>query len=182
MVSIIVLRKIPWYLSHYRTLHWCPRYYTLEHLYILSSWLVNYVSYSHLIIVRSSIKSISIGRHIMVLTIFALYILTTVIIGNDWAHTQHAFINEGQNCLTIFLKLFDISPAKKQEILINGITSCISTFIVDISLVGNKRPLSYMIANHYFNPHLLDLALLDCVEPSVACCYCSSTLYYSRHR
>ncbi len=71
-------------------------------------WLVNYVFYSYLIIVRSSIKSISIGRHIRVLTILALYILITVTTGDNWAYTYYAFINNGQNCLTIFLKLFGV--------------------------------------------------------------------------
>ncbi len=117
----------------------------------------------------------------MVLAIFALYILATVAIDNEWATTHHAFIDEGQNCFTIFLELFSISPTTNQAALIVGITSCISTFIADTSLVGNKRPLSYMIADCYLNPHLSDLALLDCVGPSVGCCH-PNTLYHFRHR
>ncbi len=81
----------------------------------------------------------------MVLTILALYILITVTTGDNWAYTYYAFINNGQNCLTIFLKLFGASPAVNQEILVNDITSCISTFIADFSLVSYKRSLSYKI-------------------------------------
>ncbi len=118
----------------------------------------------------------------IVVTIFMLYILTILDFGKSWAFIHYVFIDEGQNCFTAFVAINGLDPIVNQTRLVNGIASCISTFIADTSLVGNKRSLSSKTANHYFDLHLLDLAVLDCVGPSLAHCCHSSTLYYSRHR
>ncbi len=154
MVSFIVSRQILWHLSHCRILYWCPRSHTLDYLYVLFSWLEKYIPYPCLIIVRSSTKNSSIGRYVMVFTIFMLYVLATILLGELWAFVHHAFIDEGQNCYTLYLDMNIHSPMLTQQFLVTGITFCISTFITDSSLVGNKRCLSYKIANHYSDLHL----------------------------
>ncbi len=115
----------------------------------------------------------------IVVTILVLYTLTVSNFGKYWAFIHYAFIDEGQNCFTAFVAIDGVDPIAKQAKLVNGIASCISTFIADTSLVSNKRPLSSKTANHYSHSHLLDLAVLDCVGPSMAHCYHPSTLYYS---
>ncbi|KAK0234650.1 hypothetical protein EDD85DRAFT_969533 [Armillaria nabsnona] len=84
-------------------------------------------------IFRSSITSI--GRYAMCLAIFALYILATIWLGNAWAFLHHAFIDKGQNCFTVFTELDGFSPMAIQETWTSSITSCISTFIADSSLI-----------------------------------------------
>ncbi|PBK63594.1 hypothetical protein ARMSODRAFT_1023796 [Armillaria solidipes] len=86
-------------------------------------------------IVRSSTKNSSIGRYVMVFTIFILYMLATILFGENWASVHHAFIDEGQNCYTIFLDTNDFSPMLVRQYLMASITSCISTFIADSSLI-----------------------------------------------
>ncbi len=95
---------------------------------------------------------------------------------------HYAFIDEGQNCYTVFTAIRGFNPIANQTLLVDGIASCISIFIADTSLVGNKKPLSSKTANHYSNSHLSGLAVLDYMGPSMAHCYHPSTLYYSRHR
>ncbi len=141
-----------------------------------------YILTPYLVIARSSTTNTSVRRYIMVLVIFVLYVLATITVGEIWAYTHHAFIHEGQNLYTVLAGFDGISPMGIQERLILGITSCISTFIADSSLVGEERLLPYKITDYYFNLHLLGLAVLDCMGPSMACCYHSGTLYYSRCR
>ncbi|PBK63612.1 hypothetical protein ARMSODRAFT_1023814 [Armillaria solidipes] len=86
-------------------------------------------------IFRSSSKNSFIGRYAMVFTIFTLYILATIVLGEFWTHMHQAFITEGQNCYTVFLELNGFSPMANQATLAAGITSCISTFIADFSLI-----------------------------------------------
>ncbi|KAK0218758.1 hypothetical protein IW262DRAFT_1297903 [Armillaria fumosa] len=86
-------------------------------------------------IFRSPTKSISIGRYIMVLIVLALYILATVARGDDWAIIHYAFIDEGQNCYTIFLGLVGFGPMQTQNNQVLDVTGCISTIIADCSLI-----------------------------------------------
>ncbi len=136
----------------------------------------------YLVIVGSPTKNFSIRRCVIIVTIFVLYTFYISSFGKYWAFIHHAFIDEGQNCYTVFMAINGFDPIVRQEKLVDGITACTSTFIADTSLVSNKRPYSSKTTNHYSNSHLLDLAVLDCVEPSMAHCYHPNTLYYSRHR
>ncbi|PBK98550.1 hypothetical protein ARMGADRAFT_1130721 [Armillaria gallica] len=86
-------------------------------------------------IFRSSIKNTSIRRYAMVLAIFALHILATIWLGYAWAFIHHAFIDKGQNCFTVFMELNGFSPMAVQATRAAGITSSISTFIADSSLI-----------------------------------------------
>ncbi|KAK0226792.1 hypothetical protein EDD85DRAFT_795112 [Armillaria nabsnona] len=86
-------------------------------------------------IFRISTKNTSIGRSIMLVAIFALYILATIALGEVWAFTHRAFIDGGQNCFTVFSELDISSLTPKRESLALGIIACISTFIADSSLI-----------------------------------------------
>ncbi|KAG7442240.1 uncharacterized protein BT62DRAFT_996787 [Guyanagaster necrorhizus] len=82
-----------------------------------------------------STKNSTVGRCIMVLAISSLYVLASVALGEVWAFTHHAFIDEGQNCYTVYSELNGFSPMSTQATLAAGITSCISTVIADSSLI-----------------------------------------------
>ncbi|KAK0447375.1 uncharacterized protein EV420DRAFT_1713622 [Desarmillaria tabescens] len=86
-------------------------------------------------IFRGSTKNASIVRYVMVLAIIALYVLATIALGPLWALTRHVFIDEGQNCYTVFLELDSLNPTVIQTRLVINITACISTFIADSSLI-----------------------------------------------
>ncbi len=90
----------------------------------------------YLVIVGSFIKNSSIGRCVIVVTIFMLYILTILDFGKCWALMHYVFIDEGQNCYTVFIAIDGVDSIAKQAKLVNGIASCISTFIADSSLVS----------------------------------------------
>lgn len=74
----------------------------------------------------------------MILVIFALYSLATISLGEFWAIIYHGFIRE-QNRYMIFTEFSSFTPMVIQEKMATGITSSISTFIADSSLVGNRR-------------------------------------------
>ncbi|KAK0436453.1 hypothetical protein EV421DRAFT_1980957 [Armillaria borealis] len=84
---------------------------------------------------RRSIKNLSMGRYAMILIIFVLYILATISLGKFWEYAHHAFIDEGQNCYTVFVELDGFSSMSIQENLTVSITACLSTFIADTSLI-----------------------------------------------
>ncbi|KAK0234661.1 hypothetical protein EDD85DRAFT_969542 [Armillaria nabsnona] len=86
-------------------------------------------------IFRSSTKNFSIGRYIVVFTIFALYVLSAISLGKNWTYLHHAFIDEGQNCYMVFLGVDGFGPMGLHQQLENGITSCIGTFIADSLLI-----------------------------------------------
>ncbi|SJL06623.1 uncharacterized protein ARMOST_09965 [Armillaria ostoyae] len=86
-------------------------------------------------IFNSFAKNSSITRYMMIFIILMLYILTTILLGELWASIYHAFIDEGQNCYMIFSELDGFSPMINQSAWVTGITSCISTFIADFSLI-----------------------------------------------
>ncbi|SJL16133.1 uncharacterized protein ARMOST_19652 [Armillaria ostoyae] len=88
-------------------------------------------------IFRNFEKNTSIGcqRYVMVVTIFALYLLATISLGEYWVLMHHAFIDEGQSCYTVFMELNGFSPMASQDVLVASITACISTFIADFSLI-----------------------------------------------
>ncbi len=132
-----------------------------------------------LIVVSSSTKNF-IGRYAMILVIFALYSLATISLGEFWAIIYHGFIRE-QNRYMIFTEFSSFTPMVIQEKMATGITSSISTFIADSSLVGNRRSFWYKIANHY-NSYLSDLAMLGHVGPSMAYYYHSNTFHSFMHR
>ncbi len=87
----------------------------------------------------------------MILVIIVLYVLATILLGELWTYTHHAFIDEAQNYFTVFMELNGFSSTENHAALVAGITSCISTFIADFSLVSNKKTLLYKIANHILN-------------------------------
>ncbi len=81
----------------------------------------------------------------MALTIYGTVGIPTIWLGNTWAFLHHAFINKGlAGHQVLFMGLNGFSPMAIQATRAAGITSSISTFIADSSLVGNKKFLFYI--------------------------------------
>ncbi|KAK0244799.1 hypothetical protein EDD85DRAFT_1018384 [Armillaria nabsnona] len=67
--------------------------------------------------------------------VIALYVLTTVAFGVDWAYQRRAFIENGVNFFTVFSALQAISPWWRASQLLIGISGGLNTFIVDITII-----------------------------------------------
>ncbi|SJL17090.1 uncharacterized protein ARMOST_20632 [Armillaria ostoyae] len=75
------------------------------------------------------------GNAFFITVIIILYILTTVAFGFGWVFEQRAFIQNGDNFLTVFFALQDISPWWRVSQLVIGISGGMSTFIVDVTII-----------------------------------------------
>ncbi|SJL17095.1 uncharacterized protein ARMOST_20637 [Armillaria ostoyae] len=75
------------------------------------------------------------GNSFLRAVVITLYVLTTVAFGVDWAYQRRAFIRNGDNFFTVFVALQAVSPWWKASQLVIGISSGLSTFIVDITII-----------------------------------------------
>ncbi|KAK0432324.1 hypothetical protein EV421DRAFT_1849481 [Armillaria borealis] len=75
------------------------------------------------------------GNSFLLTVVITLYILTTVAFGVDWTYQRRAFIQNGDNFFTVFFALQAISPWWRASQLVIGISSGLSTFIVDITII-----------------------------------------------
>ncbi|KAK0185445.1 hypothetical protein F5146DRAFT_1143899 [Armillaria mellea] len=75
------------------------------------------------------------GNSFLLTVVITLYVLTTVAFGVDWAYDRRAFIQNGENFLTVFNALQAISPWWRVSQLVVGISGGLSTFIVDITII-----------------------------------------------
>ncbi|PBK96046.1 hypothetical protein ARMGADRAFT_1142744 [Armillaria gallica] len=75
------------------------------------------------------------GNAFFITVIIILYILTTVAFGFGWVFEQRAFIQNGDNFLTVFFALQEISPWWRASQLVIGISGGMSTFIVDVTII-----------------------------------------------
>ncbi|KAK0432303.1 hypothetical protein EV421DRAFT_2040738 [Armillaria borealis] len=82
--------------------------------------------------ISSSKKS---GNAFLITVIITLYVLTTVAFGFEWAYQRRAFIQNGDNFLTVFFAIQAISPWWRASQLVGGISGGMSTFIVDITII-----------------------------------------------
>ncbi|PBK96217.1 hypothetical protein ARMGADRAFT_1142952 [Armillaria gallica] len=75
------------------------------------------------------------GNSFLITVVVTLYVLTTITFGVDWAYQRRAFIQNGDNFFTVFSALQAVSPWWNASQLVIGITSGLSTFIVDITII-----------------------------------------------
>ncbi len=116
------------------------------------------------------------GNAFLLTVVVTLYVLTTVTFGVDWAYQRRAFIQNGDNFFTVFFALQAVSPWWKASQLVIGISSGLSTFIVDITIVRFPPPPCQYLKSSL----LLDMALLGIMGTSVADCPYTRPLCHSR--
>ncbi|KAK0185442.1 hypothetical protein F5146DRAFT_1070198 [Armillaria mellea] len=75
------------------------------------------------------------GNSFLLTVVITLYVLTTVAFSVDWAYQRRAFIQNGENFLTVFNALQAISPWWRVSQLVIGISGGLSTFIADITII-----------------------------------------------
>ncbi len=116
------------------------------------------------------------GNAFLLTVVVTLYVLTTVTFGVDWAYQRHAFIRNGDNFFTVFVALQAVSPWWKASQLVIGISSGLSTFIVDITIVR----LPFYQCQSPKSSLFLDMALLGILGTSMADCPYTRSLRHSR--
>ncbi|PBK62557.1 hypothetical protein ARMSODRAFT_964056 [Armillaria solidipes] len=67
--------------------------------------------------------------------IIALYVLSTIAFGIDWAFKRHTFIQYGDNYYRVYTALVDDSPWWRANYLAGSINGGVSTLLVDITII-----------------------------------------------
>ncbi len=70
--------------------------------------------------------------------IISLYVLLTISLAIYWAFVRRAFIQYGNNFVTVFYAIVENSPWWRANYFIGNISGGIGTFLVDITIVCRR--------------------------------------------
>ncbi|KAK0472642.1 hypothetical protein IW261DRAFT_1661308 [Armillaria novae-zelandiae] len=75
------------------------------------------------------------GNSFLLTVVIVLFVLTTIAFGVDWAYQQRAFVQNGDDFITVYYALQAVSPWWRASQLVVGISGGLNTFIVDITII-----------------------------------------------